>query len=239
MEEHLGEDAHSSRIFQILFWIIFIIAITSASGVAYLVNQNKKLSQDLLNLKLLIDTSSGPTTPTPKQTQTTTVAQIPGWKYYTTEDFSFQYQPDTYEVFDDIKDTTALKSSRAYTVGIPNSDSSLFTLYVYSSQKSAADWWKTEGVQKYNQLVKDFYEASQPPPASLDLPTFSLSTTMIGGEAGIVAEGHVNAAQRGDSIISIVSHKGKIYVFDQFNQSKGSKSLSTGKTVLSTFDFIK
>ncbi len=239
MEEDLQSDSSSSHIFQILFWIIFVITIGLGSTVAYLLNQNTKLSHDLLSLKLMVD-SSGPIVPTPTPAEITAqTAQIPGWKYYATEDFSFQYQPDTYEVFDTVKDTTALKTTREYSVGIPNSDSILFTLYVYPSQKTAADWWKTEGVEKYNQLVKDFYDASQPQPASLDLPKFTLSTTLIGGEAGIVASGTVNSAQRGESTISVISHKGKIYLFDQFNQTRGSKSFEVGKTTLSTFSFLK
>ena len=239
MEENLQSDNSSSHIFQILFWIIFVVTIGLGSTVAYLLNQNTKLSHDLLSLKLMVD-SSGPTVPTPTPAEVTAqTTQIPGWKYYTAEDFSFQYQPDTYEVFDAIKDTTALKTTREYSVSIPNSDSTLFTLYIYPSQKTAADWWKTEGVEKYNQLVKDFYDASQPPPASLDLPKFTLSTTLIGGEAGIVASGYVNSAQRGESTISVISHKGKIYLFDQFNQTRTSKSFETGKTTLSTFSFLK
>lgn len=117
MEESSQVDTHTLRIFQTLFWGVLVIAIVLTSAVAYFINQNAKLSQDLLSLKLMVDTSSGPTANTNTNTDTTT-----NWETYTNNEkgYSIKFPKENYtqisctgEEFTATKSTTSANISPA------------------------------------------------------------------------------------------------------------------------------
>lgn len=150
------------------------------------------------------------------------------WKTYTNSELGifFKY-PAGWEVFDGkFIDTTPLKPDKLIAIGNDGTDVFLLRTKIYKSDLTAQQWWNDVGSGKFNELVSGGDNSINP-------PKFVVSSSTIGGQDAVVAKGFVNASQIGDTILSIISYNGYIYMFEQSN----NEDVEASSLVLSTFKF--
>jgi hypothetical protein len=229
----------TSHMFQAVFWIIFMLMIVEAGGMVYLASQNNKLSIEIASLKTAQEVSQGALMPTTMPTQPTasTPTPIPGWKSYSIPliNAAFQYPPNLV-VSTDIKNSTALAADKEYWVAASGSDVLYLDAFLYKSNKTAVDWWNTEGKAKFEKLADEIAQAMSPM-ASINLTYGTKSTTFAGKPAleVTVSSNYGSPQTPSQRFLTIVQQNGYIMMISYHDQGTTASSIEISKQILSTF----
>ena len=175
--------------------------------------------------------------PAPNSTVTPNLDE--NWKTYTNTElgFSFKYPSiDALRTYDlgAKGSTSTLQSDREFWVAYPDSDVIILSIRIYKSSLSAQEWWNTQGIDKYNQLLKNAYAADLESQPKLGLRDLEVTKSSVNEEVIVVAK-----SQLISSILSVASHDGWVYVFEQKDQLPNKMSLEISYKIISTFKFTK
>lgn len=233
-----GPAALSAAVF-----LVFALTVAASYMVgAGLVGKNKAACTQ--EVKICPDGSSvGRVAPSCEFAECPEPASLPisDWKEYANESAKFTFKmPQNLSVLNIISNTTPLAPDEEYVVSTMGSDLFYLSLFMYKSDKSASDWWATEGKEKFQRLAVEIGRDYSDPPVEINLSYEEKTASLSGKEAleAVVSSDVDTPNTPVKRFLTIVQHNGYIIAVSYKDLGTTESSIDLSRRILSTFEFL-
>lgn len=226
-----------------VLFLIFVLVV-AASYLAGIKLAGGNIASCTAEVKICPDGSSvGREAPSCEFAECPEPASLPvsDWKEYTNESAKFTFKmPQNLSVLNIISNTTSLVSDEEYVVSTMGTDLFYLSLFMYKSDKSASDWWITEGKDKFQRLAVEVGRDDSDPPVEINLSYEEKAASLSGKEAFevVVSSDFDTPNTPIKRYLTIVQHNGYIIAISYKDLGIMPSSIDLSRRILSTFEFL-